>query len=120
MALRVIRFLKKSLYDRIESLPNDIKTKIYNEYFEPKIKRIQLTIMLYRCNSSNSGLVSQLLFIKLLKNALNNEELCKYLVKTCKGFGRIYDLYLNNELEFPLITDKYQKFAISWILFTFH
>ena len=120
MTIRVIKMLIKSLYQNIQDLPDDIKTKIYKEYFEPKIKGRRLTVMLYKCNMSSSGYKTQVLFIKIIKEALNNEELCKYLVKTNKGFGHIYNMYLNNTIEFPLITDIYQKFAVAWILYTFH
>lgn len=120
MTLHVIKMLNKLLYERIAKLPDDIKSKIYKEYFEPKIKRREITYMLYKCNLSSSDKSTQILFIKFIKKALNDEELCKYLVKTCKGFNDVYNMYLNNTLGFELITDKYQKFAVAWILLTHH
>jgi len=120
MTVRVVKMLINTLYERIKALPDDIKTKIYKEYFEPKIVRYRLTYILHRCNTSIVGYSNQLLFVKMIKNVLNNEEICKYLVKTCDGFGRIYEMYLNDSMGFKLITDKYEKFAVSWLYHTFH
>jgi len=116
----MIKLLNKSLYDRIEKLPDDIKTKIYIEYIEPVIKKKQLIYVLRLCNRTGSTYKSQELLIKIIKTALSNENICKYLIKTCKHFDSIYYQYSNNTLGFELISDKYEKFAISLLLITYH
>jgi len=120
MTVRMVKSLNRDLYNRIENLPDDLKTKIYKEYLEPLIKKTQIIHVLYTCNRSEVTYKSQLLLIKLIKNVLNDEDICKYLIKTCKNFETVYSEYSNDNLGFPLITDKYTKFAICLILTTFH
>ena len=112
--------LNKVLYDRIMNLPDDIKYKIYKEYLEPEIKRKQILCILHRCNTCVYNKNSQKLLLKMITNALNNEYICNYLCKTCKDFDTTYDNYLKNTLGYRLITDKYEKFVVNWLVSLFH
>ena len=120
--LKVARNLKKTFYDHIQKLPDDIKTKIYTEYFEPIIKKKQMLYLMVKCNTScENGYNLQMLLIKVIKYILTNEHTCAYVVKMCHHFNSIYHMYyLKNELSFPLIADKYAKFTAHLLTTAYH
>ena len=114
MSLRIVKLLNKTLYDSIMALPDDIKYKIYREYFEPVIKEKQILYLSIRCNTAGNYKFQKLL-IKIIKNTLNNEYICSYLCKTCESFNYTYNKYLKNRLEYTLITDEYEKFTVCFL-----
>jgi len=120
MALSMVRNLRDKFCENISYLPDDVKMKIYKEYFEPKIKESQLKCLLLKCNSFSNQKIIYTLNVKLMKYSIENENVLNYLLKKDIIFKEVYDQFVNDTLMFKLITDKYEKFFMTWFFRLYH
>lgn len=127
MNLNTIRSINKKRTELIQLLPDEIRYKIYIEYFKPVFKERRIMRILelenkdlHRVDSQRSKVHSRLLF--LIRNVLYGEDelLLRLLIRSNEKFASTYELWLNNNLGFELIKDPIDRFAVKWILKTFH
>jgi len=86
--LYIIRQLKINLLDLISNLPDDIKQKIYYEYFDIKLKYERVMYIFgkqHGLTTFGSNILS-----RYIKKILNDEILISYFLKHSSSFKHIY------------------------------
>lgn len=119
MHLSVIRKLKNDFYKSIESLPDDIKRKIYKEYFEIPLKEDRIYKVFRLINKCDKNHIFVRL-TELIKQTIDDEELLKSITKSNPLFARVYNEFVNDTIIYTLIKDPYHKFAYEWIYSCYH
>jgi hypothetical protein len=118
--LYIIRQLKINLLDLISNLPDDIKQKIYYEYFDIKLKYERVMYIFgkqHGLTTFGSNILS-----RYIKKILNDEILISYFLKHSSSFKHIYEenMQPNNNNSFTLIKCKYLNFTLQWIWREYH
>jgi hypothetical protein len=118
MALAVIRRLKLNLDIQIDNLPDDIKKKIYYEYFDYNIKYERL-MKLFRlqCKSHKRLIVHRHIRVTRL---LNDTKLLEYIMERSSSFKLAYKYYVLNPSRYDFIKDDIEGFVLSWTLAECH
>lgn len=93
----------------IERLPQDIKTKIYKEYFEAKIIYDELKKMI---KSNVSQVLYNVNIALILPKVLSNDLVVRYLLEREKEFKAVYT---NEIINKPDEKVDYYNFASLWL-----
>jgi hypothetical protein len=96
----------------IEGLPDEIKLKIYKEYFEPKILYDK-----YLKELKQDG------FLKLsfvIREILVKPLVISYLCKVCRGFQYSYKSHKIDKKKSHLLLNNLESFTVNILIFTFH
>ena len=114
-------------------IPNDIKQKIYYDYFDPIIKAHKLADeLILQLKSKNSIKLDIIDILPLLNLVLENEYAIEYLNKNyyhldtylyqkINYFKKLYDQIIKRKIKnFILIDDPIQDFALSWLTYLYH
>ena len=93
----------------IERLPQDIKTKIYKEYFEAKIIYDELKRLI---RSDTSRVLYNVNIAQVLPKVLSNDLVVRYLLEREKEFKAVYT---NEIINKPNDNIDYYNFASLWL-----
>ena len=100
-------------------LPDDVLKKIYDNYFSSDIIIHKLTDILNSKESQN--LNHHRLSEYLKKVVLGNKEVVEKLKKENPLFLQIYkEEIVCNQRHFKLIENKYESFAMAWLMYLYH
>ena len=117
--LRVPSVQHNGIQEDIKKIPEDIKKKIFNEYFKYDLEYEKLDNILKNINSiqlNNNDLVDY--FEK--NDILENSSFIEYLKKKDSIFKNIYnDHYIRNKITFALM-DKLNSMCQCWLMFLYH
>lgn len=119
------------LEKNIELLPNDIKKKIYYEYFypnEPKVVAIKLSNNLFiELNSKLSKSLNIINVVPLLEKILENEYAIDYLCNNPNStnemfdiFKNLYDKIIKNNNKNFIRLNKINDLALSLLFTLYH
>jgi hypothetical protein len=106
-----------SLEERINNLPEDLKKKIYIDYFGSIYifnKFINERLKMYE-----SVRLDHCKIINIIPFIINNQTITEYLLKNNNEFRLIYDDHKNGKKNFKLM-DWTNSFAISWLYYLYH
>jgi hypothetical protein len=118
MALSVIRGLKIKLDNMIDNLPDDIKKKIYYEYFDHHIKYERLMkLFRFQCRNDNILIVHR--HIKVT-NLLSDTKLLEYIMERSISFKFAYKHYKFNTNRYSQIKDDIEGFVLFWTIVECH
>ena len=118
MTLSIVRTLRSNLADMISKLPDDIKKKIYKEYFELTIKYEKIMKIFYLQNRKGTAAGIKIL-ARNIKNAITDDKLIELLLKKSESFNSIYLIKKKSDC-FVHFTDEYEKLAMMWVWREFH
>lgn len=109
--------LDKNIYE----IPDDIKRKIYEEYFEPKLKAEKLCDeLLKNLNTSNSQNLNTKDILPLIKKILENKLAISYLNEIDSTFSMLYQhIILEKKRNFVLLLPE-NDMALSWLYMLYH
>jgi hypothetical protein len=116
MNVSIVKTLRTKLADMISKLPDDIKKKIYEEYFELTIKYEKIMKIFYLQNRKGTAAGIKIL-ARTIKNAIKDDKLIELLLQKSKSFNSIY---LIKGQDFVYYTDEYENLAIRWVWREFH
>ena len=121
MNVHAVRSLKTKLADMISKIPDDIKKKIYKEYFELTIKYERIMKILYLQNRISSVITTKIL-ARYIKKAVNDDDLKNILIQNSRSFSNMYDTYTRKDSTryFKNFKDEYENLAMIWIWNEFH
>ena len=115
MALSVVRRLKSSLFTFIDNLPDDVKQKIYYDYFDIAFK-YERVIKIFKRTSELTSKSSEILS-RYVKKILNDEDLKKYMLCHCVSFNNVYQY---NDYGFKFFENENERFALAWMWNEYH
>jgi hypothetical protein len=107
----------KNLYE----IPDDVKRKIYTDYFQPQIESEELCKeLLINLKTHKSYILCIEDIIPYIKKILKNELAIKYLIKNNKIFEDLYtDIVIHNKKNF-IHLGKEEDLALSWLFMLYH
>lgn len=114
---KTLNKLDKNIYE----IPQDVKTKIYKEYFEPEIEAEKLCDkLLFELKSIDSNNLVIRGILPLLEEVLQNKLAINILIKKDKNFEMLYnDLCIQNKKNF-INLNLTHDFALSWLMTLYH
>lgn len=114
---KTLNKLDKNIYE----IPQDVKTKIYKEYFEPQIIAENLCDkLLIELNSVESRNLVIRGILPLLEELLQNKLAINILIKNNNIFEMLYnDLCIQNKKNFINLSLMHD-FALSWLMTLYH
>jgi len=105
------------LTQAISLLPQEIKDKIYKEYFEPELFYDKYMFILY---SEPSMALDQSQLRELLPNILSNKLVIKMLCNRCETFRDVYKSHkLKNKKGFSTFKNG-NSFALEILFYLYH
>ena len=107
----------KNLYE----ISDDVKRKIYIDYFQPQIEAEELCKkLLINLKTHKSYKLCIEDIIPYIEKILKNELATKYLIKNNKIFEQLYtDIVVNNKSNF-INLEKEKDLALSWLFMLYH
>jgi len=102
----------------IHILPDDVKKKIYYEYFDFPIKYERLMkLFQIQCSKRNIPIIYQHL---RTTNLLNNTKLLDYIMERSVSFKYAYINYAFGTTRYTYINDEVEGFALFWTIVECH
>lgn len=105
----------------ISLLPDEIKLKIYNDYFHPKHKFKEIINVLK--TSECQHLYYKILMPHIKYMFLNDKILLHYMIKHGDNYN-FNIVYENNVIKkkkmYTLFDDKFNSFALEWLMYVYH
>ena len=107
--------------ERIEHLPEDIKIKIYKEYFYPKIVAEDLCNKILReVDTFNCVKLQTEYLVPILKDVLKNKLCIEILLKKNSVFQHLYHYIIISKKKNFIHMDAINDFALSWCMMLYH
>lgn len=106
-----------SLEERINNLPEDLKKKIYIDYFGSIYifnKFINERLKMYE-----SIRLDYCKIINIIPFIINNQTIIKYLLLNNSEFRLIYNDHIDDKKNFKLM-DRTNSLALSWLYYLYH
>jgi hypothetical protein len=106
-----------TLEERINNLPEDLKKKIYTDYFG--LIYIFNKFINERLNMIESVRLSYCKIINIIPFIINNETITNYLLENNNEFKLTYNDHMNGKKKFKLMSWS-SSFALSWLYYLYH
>lgn len=106
-----------SLEERINNLPEDLKKKIYIDYFGSIYifnKFINERLKIYESVRLNYCKI-----INIIPFIINNHTIIQYLLVNNSEFRNTYNDHIDGKKNFKLM-DRTNSFALSWLYYLYH
>ena len=101
----------------IKRLPDNIKYKIYKEYFEPEVYYILYKRVVEKKLSQSLHIDFLLPLIPIL---LSKKTVIEYICSKCKYFKIVYDIHkIQNKNNYAKLL-KGESFALSILMYLYH
>jgi len=108
--------------DKLELLPDDIKLKIYDDYFSPQIKFKAMMKLINSIECQQLNNYKELsVFIKDMLTV--DYDFLNYALHRGfeNHFNTVYnEAIINNKQHFVLFTCPYESFALAWLFYLYH
>jgi hypothetical protein len=106
-----------NLEDRINNLPNDLKRKIYYDYFDSIY--VYHSKVIEELNTNDCQRLSTIRLKCMIPIILNNNSLTNYFILNNYVFKKLYYEHLDNKKTFKLM-NKIDSFALAWLYYLYH
>ena len=106
-----------TLEERINNLPNDIKKKIYIDYFGSIY--IFNKFINERLNMIESVKLNYCKIINIIPFIVNNKTIVEYLLEHNNEFRLTYNDHINDKKNFKKM-DWINSIALSWLYYLYH
>lgn len=102
---------------QISLLPQEIKNKMYKEYFEPELFYDKYTFILY---SEPSMELDQSMLRELLPHIFSKKRVIKMLCKRCEIFRDVYNSHKLNKKKGFVKLKNGNSFALEILFYLYH
>jgi hypothetical protein len=107
----------EAILEDMKKIPENIKTKIYNEYFKHDLKYEKIVTLLKNENSMTLNSIDLINYFKK-NDLLNNYSFIEYLKKKDSIFKKIYNDH--ETINTFILMNKLDSMCQCWLMYLYH